>query len=180
MATCITYELPGSLLKHVCDEGVSAASLQRVALPNVSNLAATAKLYYHLGGAGMFCEGEQRRGPDGKSLCLVFDQCCPKRTVCVPQKEMRQHVAAHILRKHIPPNACGFCGVCGTPPHLSAKARGMQAGIQYGSGYGVAFDYQSASTGGKCSNVPMHCPYPPGCSVLLWYGMEGHWAIPSP
>jgi hypothetical protein len=99
----------------------------------------------------------------------------------MPQKEMRQHVAAHILRQHIPPNACGFYGVCGTAPTLVTNAMGMQAGIQCGSGYGVAFCYQSAITGGKCSNVPMQCPYPPGCSVLLWkYGMEGHWAIPSP
>jgi hypothetical protein len=99
----------------------------------------------------------------------------------VPQKEMRQHEAAHILRKHIPPNACGFYGVCGTPPTLVMKARGMQAGIQCGSGYGAAFYYQSAITGGKCSNAPMECPYPLGCSVLLWnYSMEDHWAIAQP
>jgi hypothetical protein len=180
MAACITYELPVSLLKLICDERVSANSLQRVALPTVSKLAAAAELHYRMGGAGTFCKEEQRRDPDGKLLCLVFDQRRVKRYryAYMPQKEMRQHVAAHILRKHITPNACEFCGVCVTPPTLVAKARGMQAGIQCGSWYGVAFYYQSAITGEKCSNVPMQCPYPPGCSVLLWkYGIKEHWAI---
>jgi hypothetical protein len=54
MAICITYELPGSLLKLICDEGVSAFSLQRVALPTVSKLAANAELHYRLGRIGMF------------------------------------------------------------------------------------------------------------------------------
>jgi hypothetical protein len=123
MAACITYELPGSHLKPICDEGVSAISLQRVALSTISKLAANAELHYRLGGVGMFCEEEQRRGPDGKLLCLVCDQRRPKRTVYVPPKELRQHVAAHILRKHIPPKACGLCGVCGTPPTLSRRRR---------------------------------------------------------
>jgi hypothetical protein len=43
MAACITYELPGTLLKLICDEGVSAILLQGVVLPTVSNLAATAE-----------------------------------------------------------------------------------------------------------------------------------------
>jgi hypothetical protein len=57
MAACITYELPGSLLKLICDEGVCAiSSLQRVMLPSVSKLAATAELHFCRGGVGMFCE----------------------------------------------------------------------------------------------------------------------------
>jgi hypothetical protein len=56
MAACITYELPGSLLKPICDEGVSANSLQRVTLPTNSKLAATAELHYRLRGVGMFCK----------------------------------------------------------------------------------------------------------------------------
>jgi hypothetical protein len=55
-----------------------------------------------------------------------------KCTVFMPQKELRQHVAAHILKDHIPHNACGCCGDCGTPPTLVAKARGMQAGAERG------------------------------------------------
>jgi hypothetical protein len=59
MAACITYELPSSLLKLICDEGVSAIySLQRVALPTISKLAATAELHYRLGGVGIFCKQE--------------------------------------------------------------------------------------------------------------------------
>jgi hypothetical protein len=54
MAACITYELPGSLLKPICDEGVFAISVQRVARPTNSKLAATAELHYRLGGVGMF------------------------------------------------------------------------------------------------------------------------------
>jgi hypothetical protein len=54
MAAFITYDLPGSLLKLICDEGVSAFSLQRVTLPTVSKLATTAKLHYRLGGVGTF------------------------------------------------------------------------------------------------------------------------------
>jgi hypothetical protein len=46
MATCITYELPGSLLKLIDDEGASAVSLQRVALPTVSILATIAEFHY--------------------------------------------------------------------------------------------------------------------------------------
>jgi hypothetical protein len=45
-AACITFELPGSLLKLICDVGVSAINiLLRVALSTVSKLAATAELY---------------------------------------------------------------------------------------------------------------------------------------
>jgi hypothetical protein len=59
MAECITYELPGSLLKLICDEGVAAInSLQRVALLTASKLAATAELHYRLGGVGMFSKQE--------------------------------------------------------------------------------------------------------------------------
>jgi hypothetical protein len=84
MAACITYELPGSLLKLIYDEGMSAVSLQRVVLPTVSKLTATAEFPYRLGGVGMFCEEEQRRGHDGKLLCLVCDQRRPKckRSTC--------------------------------------------------------------------------------------------------
>jgi hypothetical protein len=56
MAACITYELPGSLLKLIYDEEMSAANLQRLALPTVSKLTATAELHYRLSGVGMFCE----------------------------------------------------------------------------------------------------------------------------
>jgi hypothetical protein len=59
MAACITYELPGFLLKLICNEGVPAInSLQRVALPTVSKLAATPELHYRLDGVGMFCKQE--------------------------------------------------------------------------------------------------------------------------
>jgi hypothetical protein len=83
MAACITYELPGSLLKLIYDEGMSAVSLPRVVLPTVSKLTAAAGFPYRLGGVGMSCEEEQRRGPDGKLLCLVCDQRRPKRIVFV-------------------------------------------------------------------------------------------------
>jgi hypothetical protein len=59
MAACIIYDLPGSLLMLICDEGVSANNgLQSVALPSISKLAATAELRYRMGGAGMFCKQE--------------------------------------------------------------------------------------------------------------------------
>jgi hypothetical protein len=93
----------------------------------------------------------------------------------VEQKEMPEHVAAHILRNHIPPNAYGFCGVCGTPPTLVAKTRGMQAVIQCGSGQRVTFmimnliNYQSVVAGGACSNGPTQRPYPPCyCGRTAW------------
>jgi hypothetical protein len=56
MAACTTHELPGSLLKPICDAGVSKTSPQWVALPTNSKLAATAELHYRLGGVGEFCE----------------------------------------------------------------------------------------------------------------------------
>jgi hypothetical protein len=85
MAACITYELPGSLLELICDEGMSAIrSFQRVALPTVKKPSATAEFPYRLGGVGMFCKEEQWRGPDGKFLCLVCDQGRPKRTENLP------------------------------------------------------------------------------------------------
>jgi hypothetical protein len=112
MAACITYEPPGSLLKVICDKGVSAVSLQRVALPNVSKLVATAEFHYRLG--EIFSEKEKRRGADGRQLCMVCDRnnlrTCHQK-IC--------DVAAHILRKHNPSDACGFCGACGNlPPFL--------------------------------------------------------------
>jgi hypothetical protein len=56
MAACISYELPGSLLKLICDEGVSAIDLQSFVLPTVPKPAATAEFHYDLGGKGMLCE----------------------------------------------------------------------------------------------------------------------------
>jgi hypothetical protein len=56
MVACITYELPGSLFNLVYDEGVSAISLQRVELPTVSKVAATAELHYRRGRVGMLCD----------------------------------------------------------------------------------------------------------------------------
>jgi hypothetical protein len=56
MAACITYEFPGSLLKLIYDEGMSAVSIQRVVLPTVSKLTATAEFSYRLGGVWMSCE----------------------------------------------------------------------------------------------------------------------------
>jgi hypothetical protein len=38
------------------------------------------------------------------------------------------------------------------------KARSMQASALCTTAYRVALYYQSAITGGKCSNVPMQCP----------------------
>jgi hypothetical protein len=73
-------------------------------------------------------------------LCLVCDQCHPKRTVYMPPKEMRKHMSAHTLRKHILPNACVLRRLW-HPPFF---ATGILAGNQCFSGYGVAFYYQSA------------------------------------
>jgi hypothetical protein len=58
MAASITYELLGSLLKLIFDDRVSAVDLERVTLPTVSKLAATAEFHYHLGRLGKFCEEE--------------------------------------------------------------------------------------------------------------------------
>jgi hypothetical protein len=81
LAACITYELPGSLLKHIYDDGVSAQSPQRVALPTVSKLAATAELHYRLSGVGMFCAkdatqdvytSKRNRGGGLTGICCVW------------------------------------------------------------------------------------------------------------
>jgi hypothetical protein len=82
----------------------------------------------------MFCEYEQSWGPDGKLLCLVCDQCHAKRTVYMPPKEMRKHVAAHNLSMQILPNACILRRLWHPPPPSFAKATGMQAGNQCFSG----------------------------------------------
>jgi hypothetical protein len=78
----------------------------------------------------------------------------------MPPKEMRKHVAAHILRKHISPNACVLRRLWHSP-HSFAKATGIQADVQCFSGYVVAFYYQLAITKGSCSTVPKQCPLSP-------------------
>jgi hypothetical protein len=88
-------------------------------------------------------------------------------------------VSAHILRKHIPPNACVLRRLWHSPPSF-AKATGMQAGIQCSAGYGVAFYCQLAITKGPAP-FQSSAPTLPGCSMLLWkHGMEDHWAIAHP
>jgi hypothetical protein len=120
----------------ICDEGLSAVSLQRVALPHASKLAATAEFHYRLGG----CSVKRNRGGGLTGSCCVSfirdqrhicHQRQPNRTVessdsvDVPLKEMQQHVATHILTTHTSfPMPAGSAALLALPP-LKSRRQGV-------------------------------------------------------
>jgi hypothetical protein len=147
-----------------------------VALPSVSKLAATAEFHNRLGGVGMFCEEEQRRGPDGKLLCLVCDQRQPKRTV--PLKKMRQHVTATLRGIISLPMPADSAALVAFPPILLRRRWVCRLACSDSLLLPVCHHLR------KLQHRSYAVPPPPrltGCSMLLWkYGMEDHWDIAHP
>jgi hypothetical protein len=137
-------------------------------------------------GKAAFSEGAVGAAAAGKFKCLV----CESRKVVheVPVKQMRQHLAAHMLKQHVDMTACGFCGRGDCVPQLNNHGTKHEPNWQVPpaacSRYWVKLKYQSAiGDRSKCSNVPMQCRE---CRLIVWkYAMaahcrEKHAAVASP
>jgi len=135
---------------------------------------------------------------DGARLASVHNEsavCCPvpncEKTVKAV-KDLRSHIARHILLGDIPPWACGWCGSTSSGCQVSvSKATGTEMPVTNPEGQPgccprfVKFSLKAAADENKlhpCTQRPMPCalcPNPTGkASVYIWkYAMQSHYNL---
>ena len=93
-------------------------------------------------------------------------------------KDMRTHVAKHILSNHCVKNCCGFCGLsCNCILELrKSSAYGLNANFKPFSNCSLFYSFSLApveKVGSFCSNRPIVCKI---CRNVFWsYNMQDHY-----
>jgi hypothetical protein len=132
--------------------------------------------YRDSSGKAAFSEGATGAAAAGKFKCLVCES--RKKEYFVPVKQMRKHLAAHMVKNHVDMTACGFCGKGDCVAQLSKYGTKQEPIYQVPTAacnrYWVKLKYVSAiGDKSKCTNVPMQCPE---CPTVVWkYAMAQHY-----
>ena len=143
----------------------------------------------------------QQSERENATVACQFSHCCMEVNV----KDMRHHVAAHLLYDaalspgDLPAFPCGFCGVRGAVPYTTASTMvaGCTTGLRKGQHLGVCklvgkplkYSHKSAlksSPQAESTNVPIQCPHPQ-CNAnkasfvyVYKYSMPKHYRLEHP